>query len=200
MDQRPDLLEAISAEIAALASDPRHPLRSSGPGRLSLGARHVDIAAHLYQRYGTAIHIEVGNRPFPPERIVPGPLRPLGPSDSRPTPLRCEIELSDDTVPAGDDLTGSVILHNSGGVPVEINYGGDGLSGGVRLPGETHWAGVSSYTIVTLVMCRRIIEPGEESAIPLRIGTTSLLPDRSYAVPPGRYEPIVTLSYAEMDD
>lgn len=48
----------------------RRPLGSSGPGRISLRAPVADIAADLHHRYGDALDITVGSKPFPPERIT----------------------------------------------------------------------------------------------------------------------------------
>lgn len=209
--EHPELvrMEAASYSIAKLETDireirqrlkndPRRPLGSSSPGRISLRAPFAAIAADLHHRYGDALDITVGSKPFPPERITESQaVGPLPISTAKIPNLKVELHFDTPAVVAGEDLRGSATITNGGQLRLRFITGL--MTGGVRRPGDDKLAGVF-VGAVTAVGLNVDLDPGQSGDIPVLIGTASCLPDRSYIVPAGVYEVVATLSVNRRDD
>lgn len=190
---------ALDAVRRRLEGDPARPLRgTSGGGRITLKARFEDLAAELAVQYGELLEITLGNKPFPPERTtVPEPL-PVDVGTTQIPELRTWLTLSCGAVPAGDDFRGTLTVTNT--AQRELVFATGILVGGLRSPGSKYLA--SRFDGELGFVAHQIhLRSGDSEQLPIVIGVASCLPDRSYTVPPGPYEPVVvldlTFSYAQ---
>ena len=136
-------LETDIREICQrLKNDPRRPLAASDPGRISLRAPFAAIAADLHRRYGDALDITVGSKPFPPERITESQAVTLPISTAKIPNLTVELHFETPAVVAGEDLRGAATITNGGQRRLRFITGL--ITGGVRRPGDEKLAGVSS--------------------------------------------------------
>lgn len=191
------LTEVIETVRAEFRGHERRVLSRSAPGQLTLRAPYADIAADLHRRYGDALDITVGSKPFPPERITESAAVPVPVSTVSLPHLAIVLHFETPAVVAGEDLRGSATLTNRGHGPLSFITGP--MTGGVRQPGDDKLAGTfrGSLAAAGLIVDLR---PGQSKDIPVLIGTASCLPDRSYVVPAGTYEAVTILSVNLRDD
>lgn len=191
-------LRRIGEEIRAeLRHDPRRVLRASGPGTVTLRAPFAAVAADLHVRYGDALDITVGTKPFPPERIVDPPLVRLPVSTIDLPDLVLDFDIGEATVAPGDDLSGTVTLTNQGRERLRFLSGA--AVGSIRQPGSDHLSG-TFHGWMSSVGLNVDLQHAQSTDLPLIVGTTSCLPDRSYVVEPARYELVVAVSVNPVDE
>lgn len=150
------------------------------------------IAADLHRRFGDALDITVGSKPFPPDRITDFRTVPLPVSDAD-LPLAVDIRFEPAAVVAGEDLRGTATLTNEGRDRLRF------ITGGVRHPGDDKLAGVFRGPQSAAALAADL-DHGQSRDVPVLMGTASCLPDRSYAVPAGTYEVVADLSLNQRDD
>ena len=184
------LAEIVEAVRREFQDDGRRILGALAPGHVTVRAQFADIAADLHRRYGDALDITVGSWPFPPDslgvfRAVPVPASTVDLKD-----LDVEFDFETLAVAAGDELRGIATLTNSG--PDRLQFLTGPVTGGVRHPGADMLAGVFEGA-VTPAGFNIDLRHGATRELPLIVGATSCLPDRSYTVPAGAYEVVATL-------
>jgi hypothetical protein len=192
-------LMAVSEAVRArYRGDPRRILKQSGPGSITLRAPFVGIAAELHGRYGDALDITVGNKPYPPARITPGEPKPLPGATIDLPELRLDFELGEATVPGGDDLVGAVVVTNRGNRRLRFMTGPT-MTAGVRRRGDAYLAGGFSGW---MTLAGRVLDlpPGQRETLRLIVGTTSCLPDLTYVVPPGAYQVVASFGVNFLDE
>lgn len=190
----------LTADIQAvrrrLADDPRDPELGGGPGFIQLRAPFGDLAAELHEKYGDALQVTVGHKPFPPEKIVDRRAVPI-PTPTVTVPgLELTITVDTPTVAAGEDAHGRVLFANRGQRRVEGMTGL--LTAGVRRESDEYMAGNFAGAVAFIGHPVRLA-PGETKELGLIIGTASCLPDTSYVVPPGHYEVIATIPFNQAE-
>lgn len=191
------LTEVIDAVRAEFHGDERRVLGQSGPGQVTLRASFADIAADLHRRFGDALDITVGSKPFPPERITEFRTVALPVSNVDLPHLAVELHFEATTVVAGEDLRGTATLTNHGQDRLWFITGL--ATGGVRRPGDNKLAGAFRGAVAAVGL-NVDLRQGQSRDIPVLIGTASCLPDRSYVVPAGAYEAVASLSVNRRDD
>lgn len=191
------LTEVIQEIRAEFRGDERRVLRQSGPGQVNLRAPFADTAADLQRRYGDALEITVGAKPYPPERITELRTVPLPVSTVDLPHLGIDLHVDTNMVVAGEDLRGTATLTNRGHDRLQFITGL--ITGGIRHPGDAKLAG-AFYGAVAAVGLNVDLRHGQTRDIPVLIGTASCLPDRSYVVPAGTYEVVSNLSVNPRDD
>jgi hypothetical protein len=186
------LATITSAIRERFAGDPRRVLWRTANGSVGLRAPFEHLAAELHAEYGDVLKITVGSKPYPPTRISPADFVPL-PSSTIDLPgLEVTFDPGSDTVAAGEDLHGSARLTNAGAHRIAFSTGGV-LIAGVRRHGDDYLAG--GFTGALAAGSIKVhLAPRESRDLHLIVGTTSCLPDSSYAVPPGSYEILARLS------
>ncbi|MGI8754049.1 MAG: hypothetical protein ACR2MN_17380 [Acidimicrobiales bacterium] len=175
-----------------LRNDPRRPLSMSAPGRVHLRAPFVALAAELHRKYGSSLEINVGHKPYPPERI--GDRQPVPvPTPAVTVPgLELTVTVDEALVAPGEDFGGRVVFSNRGSQQVLGMTGV--LTGGVRAEGDEVMAGNLAGAVAAIGQHIRL-DPGASMEMSLTVGTASCLPDASYVVPPGRYEVVAAIPF-----
>lgn len=185
-------LRRIADEVRErYGADPRRVLHGCGPGTARVRARFEDVAAELHARYGSALDITLGAKPYPPSRLGSMAAVPVPVSTGDLPGLDVVFDVGDGTVAAGDDLRGGVVLTNSGTGQLRFATGLL-VTAGVRRPGAGHLAGwfVGAVAAVAALVD---LAPGASARLDLVVGTASVLPDTTYRVPPGTYEVVATI-------
>lgn len=194
-------LQQICDEVArCYGDDPRRVLVRTGPGVVAVRAPFEDVAAELHARYGAAIDITLGTKPYPRGRITPGLAvpAPVPVTTVEVVDLATVMELNGTSVRSGEDMRGRLRLVNRGAEPLRLRTGAI-VPGGVRRPGTGFLAGWFVGAVVAVAVGIDLA-PGAERTHPLAVGTTSCLPDDSYGVPPGRYETIAAFGVTVVGD
>ncbi|TAK00486.1 MAG: hypothetical protein EPO36_08535 [Chloroflexota bacterium] len=185
-----DLL-AMQQEIVDLA---RPFLLSAGSGgvegviQVSLRANGEEMARHLVERYGDAIHVTVGVLSFP-DRTRPDGLTTCSPtlgSLRRDTPLRATLVVDAAPVASGADFTATVRVANLGISDFDFQSGSPATAV-VYLPGKVDAIGTYAGGIAG-VGAGKVLGPLESIDIDVVGGTASCDPALGYALPPGSYE------------
>jgi len=158
------------------------------------------VAEELWTRYGDAIAITVGTKPFPPDRP---PLRfdnrprlPLPAGGPEHDGVRAEIVLDEPSVRSGERANGRIVLHNSSDRHVTI-HGGQ-MVGCVVRPGTTEVMGVGTGPVPLVGMTVSMI-PGGQGHFPLWVGTASVLPGPDPCLPAGAYEAVAVVHVTRDD-
>lgn len=130
--------------------------------------------------------------------------RVLSQSDPGYIPLRApfadiaaELHLDSAIVAAGDDLPGTATLTNR--VQDRLSFVTGLMAGGVRHPGDDKLTGAFTGAVAAVGL-NVDLRHGQSKDVPVVIGTSSCLPDRSYVVPAGAYEVVAVLSINCLDD
>ena len=185
-------LKRLTAEVG------KRVFHHGGPGRemwttlerahLVLRADQQELAAELLGQYGDALELTVGLFRYPPELVTPDRrVRECRLPDLTTEMARLEatVALSSDTVAPGEDGEGTVVVRNHG--PKRTIETGPYLQGRVVRRGTDEVVGVHAPGAVDAVLRTYPMDPGQESPILLRFGTTSVSLDIGYALPPGQY-------------
>jgi hypothetical protein len=210
----PDQLEVRSSRwplsyLEEIRADLHQIGRTSKPGTLQgdgirngrlyvkLGASHEELAAELRDRYGDAIDLTVGSLHFPDMAV----LQPDGSSKQSTKPKRPPLLPLDEfqvsipqglSVRSGETVTSALRVHYRGSDEVAIATG-SGLIAHFVDP-ETQEE-VGGYSGAVPAVARFVpIVPGGTADISLLIAAESAVVRLGYAIPPGRWEIVTTLS------
>lgn len=195
----PDRIEVVPArrshaELARIrAAVEPEVFRPGGPG-LSLGesfdrlalqlrADGEALAAALHERYGDALEITVGGRPYPP---ASGPARgcpALGTGDEW-DDVGLRLVLREDRLQAGANGSATLVVRNRSSRRLELEAEQPLLASVVER-GSDRVVGVFTGPVAGTGLLLRLA-PGQETEIPVLVGTAACDGTR-YAVPPGRY-------------
>jgi hypothetical protein len=159
---------------------------------IELPADEEQLAAELVTTYGDIVTVQVGNFEYP---LSPG-ARPLqgvcdvdltGPTDMG--GLRATLAFDAPSFVAGDDISGTVTITNTGDQPASFSSGSP-LVASIVSPGTATVVAVHTGAIAG-VGDGATLQPGQTHTIPMVAGIASCDPTVGYALPPGRYEAIV---------
>lgn len=199
-------VEDVHSEVSTLAD--AHPelvrgvhLGQARDGRqvveVDLRADAVDLAAEIWDRFGSAVLINVGYRVFPTGSVSEHATAcPEAPAAGSITGLEADLELEGGgTVPSGGDIDGVVKLRNTTDEDIEVDNPTSGtlvVGGGVDVVGVTTQAFGRARLATT-------IPPGETVELPVVIGTTTCATEGPPGVEPGTYDAIVSVRLSEGD-
>lgn len=153
-----------------------------------LRASAEPVARRLQSRYGDAVKITVGALPYPLRSLDACPPRPEATVGVDGLELR--LQMSQESVPSGQDASGRILVRNTGADPLELETGQPMV--GVMLDGEDRVVGVYTEAIVGTGLLLHLA-PTEEASVPAIVGTASCSSAAGYLLPPGRYSAVVPL-------
>jgi hypothetical protein len=195
-------LTAILDETLAWLQD-KHPgaLSTAGKGwaavEVHLEPTATAVAQELRDRYGDALGLTVGTKPFPPRPdVVPTGPRPLPDAPADVNGVHAEIILEDNVVPSGTTVRGQIAFHNHGDQPATI-HGGQMVGSVVRL-GTDEIVGVYVGAVLAFGLTVSM-SPGEDGWLPLLVGTASVIPNSDPVLPPGDYEAVAVVKLSASD-
>lgn len=190
-------LDLIRAEIAASwAAYSKGPPPSLGfrynKVAVTVAASQLLAARKLHSRYGPALDITVGFKPYPaPRRVTALPLASPPQNTLALSALDLVAVLSTDRVRAGDDATGEVWLSNTGDSELTIETGSV-VAGGIQRPGSNGVSGWFSGGLLGTGMMLTL-PAGSRRPIRLIVGTASCESDHRYVPRRGSYEVVVAI-------
>jgi hypothetical protein len=193
-------VDEVWTAVSALAGDHTDLLQGAGRGtrsdgspviKVHLRADAVELAAAVWDRYSTAIEIEVGHRIFPTgapsEYVTDCPA--IEPADGV-AGLEATLDLDGDgTVHSGADIDGVVRLHNTTDDDITV---ADPTRGDVVEAEGSDVVGVTTRGFA-LALSTTVVHPDETVELPVVVGTTACGPDGPPGVAPGSYEAVVVL-------
>lgn len=190
----PAYLEEVKSELRELAMAHQGAIHGFGPGWGSvftrLAADQEPLAARLHARYGAAVTLTLGHFPYPVGRPVTSADRvsrgsPPPPQVVTIDGLDARLELSSDHIVAGRNGHGTVVLTNTGAVPLELRTAQPLVA--VVLAPETGEV-VGGYTgAVAGVGLNVHLAPGGQASVQVLFGTASFRADLGFVLPAGRY-------------
>ena len=175
-----------------------HPgmIRSAGVGiqrvTVDLRADGEAVAAELGARLGGALELTVGGRPYPfrSERAS----APVPPTAGAPGErVELWLRLDRDEVRCGEDLRGTLVVHNASATPVLLT--GSPIRVATVLDEHGTVAGTFAGWLTDEGM-HRLVDPDRIVHLSVLGGTAGT---GSYATPPGRYRVVVSLDVADAD-
>lgn len=173
-----------------------HILRRTAPGEVTLFAPYEHAAAELHARYGDRLRLWVGGKRYPPEMITQAAI-PLPVSAPDYCALRVLAQLRQVVAVSGALLDGTAEFSNIG--PRRLRVLSGIVTGGLRRPGDVIMAG-AFHGAVAAIGYRLELGPGDRQVVPLVVGSDSVLPDRTYLLPPGDYEVVVAQQLPFLDE
>jgi hypothetical protein len=187
---------ANQALQAALVEELTGRYRSIGQGNdsvvIHLPAHEEQLASELVDRFGDIVSLTVGNFGYPlsPETAeVSGACAAdlTGPTDL--DGLTATLEFDEPSAQAGDELSGTVTVTNTGPGPASFESGSPLVASIVR-PGTS--TVVAAYDGAIAGMGDgATLQPGESHSISVVGGFASCEPSLGYTLPPGQYEAVV---------
>lgn len=188
-------LNGVRAEAERVVA--AHPglARSSGMGIqricFDLRADGEAVAADLHAQFDGALELTVGGHPYPRGYwgIAPEPPTPTWPSEG----VELWLRLDSDEVRSGDDLTGTLVVHNATTAPVLLT----GRPTQIATVLDEHGTLAGTFDgFLTDEGMHRVVDPDRIIYLPVLGGTAGT---DTYATPPGRYRVVASLDVAEDD-
>lgn len=154
---------------------------------VGLRADQLPRAETLKKRYGDAVNIQVGARPYP----LPHQLTNVCPKlpGGAVIPGLSVATLAPNSVGAGNDGTTKFVLKNTSRTP--IHELGSGAFGYVVTPGTRDVVATGPFGGVTAQAIGIDLNPGQQRDLTASFGTATCRPTRRYALAPGTYALIV---------
>ena len=155
---------------------------------IALRADQCALAHQLVDTYGDAVRVSVGCLRYPECAVIDrGDAVASGDARGTPSPLAVidgEVRVDGALVVAsGHDVVGTLLVHNAGSEPIVVVTNGV-VTARVVDPVSGHVVGVYSGA-QTAPRVTFLAPPGEFVAVPVLVGTASVVPALGYAVPPG---------------
>jgi hypothetical protein len=172
---------------------PNNPILSIGEGGrtvlIRLKPNAIQIAEALNEEFSGLVQITVGFKPFP---VAEDRSRTTSPCvlEARGSlaALSTTCEVTSTRLRAGEDVTGHVVMQNTGDTVIEGS--GSAHVGWLCRPGTL--VVVGGYSGAVAGASRMIhIDPGSSDTLSFTAGTASCEPDDRYVVRPGQYEVVV---------
>jgi hypothetical protein len=161
--------------------------------RIDLAAWATDIAGRLHATYGGLVDLRVGAMSFPDRQMsVSEHALELHGEPAESAGLVVEV-LSPLTIRSGHYAKHDVLVTNRAAHRQVLLTAGDLYSAVTDSSGNVVGRYVGAHNLPRIEFP---IEPQRSRAVPALIGTASLVPDPGYAVPPGRWSLVVSLTIA----
>jgi hypothetical protein len=156
------------------------------PWSVSLAASQAELAAILYGRFGSDLHLRVGALPYPMPAADPHAGVQLPPSLDFLDPDQVRAELDGPaTVACGHTTHHCLVLTNLTTKNLTVLTNGQVTAVIVDLDAGTPIGGFAGAQRMPLI--RFSAGPRESVRIPVVIGTASFTPELGYVVPPGQW-------------
>lgn len=188
---KPELIRLAEESPGALLAYPgvESDEHRNPPFRIHLAAWATDVAEGLHQRFGDDVDLTVGAMGYPNRTAPPILSRPpLYEASSRivvsfPSPV---------LVRSGYFIDADFVVRNLTDQPLRIV----GPHAVLVDPGSGEFVGYYSGPIA-LILPHYDFEPNTSLAVPVLIGTDSVVPDLGWAVPPGTWAVRIVMDLAE---
>jgi hypothetical protein len=184
---RPVVEQLIAERPDALAKwpDPSFPYYRP-PFEIGLQAFAVDVARELHERFGADVTLQVGVMSFPDKRLEDPRLADPLPDLPLAEQAGLDVQLVEAlTVRSGRTIQRAVLISNRSDTDVEVATTGN-LHSNVLDPGTGKRVG-GDFGFSTLLPVMFRVARGMQTRIPVSVGTTSVVPELGYAVPPGEW-------------
>lgn len=189
-------LGEVRAEVEPIVAAHPGMIRSTGLGSgrviVELRADGEAVAADLHARFGGALELTVGGRPYPWQgdgRSAPEPPTATAPSEG----VELWLRLDAGEVRSGHDLRGTLVVHNTAATPVLLTGSPTRRATVLDEHGDVAGAFAGWATDAGL---HRVVHPDRIIYLPVLGGTAG---PGTCATPPGRYRVVATLDVAEVD-
>lgn len=161
--------------------------------RIDLAAWATDIAGRLHATYGGLVELRVGAMSFPDRQLAVSEYAlELHGEPAEAAGLVVEV-LSPLTIRTGHYAKQDVLVTNRAPHRQVLLTGGDLYSAVTDSSGKVVGRYVGAHNAPRIEFP---IEPHQSRAVPALIGTASLVPDLGYALPPGQWSLVVSLTIA----
>ena len=196
-------LERIREQVeAALRARSPNPMLSFGQGWLQLdlhlSATAEALAAELHERFGDAIAITVGSKPYPDRGEGRMPCPEVPQTTGNPLPIAVRLRLHQATLQSGETAGGVVEVTNTGDRALTLETD-QPLVGSVLDAARTTTVGVHVGAIAGTGL-RLSLEPGATAEVEALIGTASCVQGAGYRLPAGTYAAAIALPVRERRD
>jgi len=187
--EQPDALESLP--------DPSSAYQSGPPFEIHLQAFAVDLAGELYERFGADVRLRVGVMSFPDKQLEDPRLADPLPDLPLAEQAGLDVHLAEPlTVRSGRSIEHAVLIFNQSDVDVEVTTGGGNLLSAVLDPRTGRYVG-RYFGPVLASLGGFQVAPGTQTRISVWVGTTSVVPELGYAVPPGDWHLQVIVGLAD---
>ncbi len=160
-----------------------------GQTMAGLRADQEKLAASLVVSYGDAIAVKLGMFEYPVDKAIAPVCRAVKPPGGELRDLEARVVLTQSELIAGADLTGHVVITNTG--KFSVSYLASVPLQGVIVRRDTddvvgNWDGSTVGTDLSVSLA-----PGESKQLDFVGGTASCYPSIGYTIPPGDYDVLV---------
>ncbi len=198
-------VRAASAKIAAEAkanpdafnefSEPMGPERGDVATTVGLNPGQDALASSLVERFGPAVQIELGGRPYVPVGCGPQPPPPVCPDVLGGDPAAVKLDLSVELIKPSMRVTelgrATLTVRNNGSTVFDASSGPE-LIGALVTPGTHHVVGAFTGATQSVLVFHQV-QPGQSATIPVIFGTARCDGGEGSAIPPGVYGLVVVV-------
>ena len=198
-------VRAASAKIAAEAkanpdafnefSEPMGPERGDVATTVGLNPGQDALASSLVERFGPAVQIDLGGRPYVPVGCGPQPPPPVCPDVLGGDPAAVKLDLSVELVKPSMHVTelgrATLTVRNNGSTAFDASSGPE-LIGLLVTPGTHHVVGAFTGATQSVLVFHQV-QPGQSATIPVIFGTARCDGGAGSAIPPGVYGLVVVV-------